>query len=109
MLTGVVSDAKGAPVPDAAIIVFPEEKTSWRANALRIRRSGTDQTGAFRVSGLLPGRYFAVALPRERMNSPSGSQDEAFFEQLSKEATSFVIGENEQRQVDLKVSLGSGG
>jgi hypothetical protein len=108
-LTGIVSDAKGAPVPDAAILIFPEEKSSWRGNALRVRRGGSDQSGAFRVTGVLPGRYFAVALPRERMNGPSGSQDEAFFEQLSKDATAFVIGENEQRQVDLKIAVGSGG
>ena len=31
------------------------------------------------------------------------------FEQLSKEATTLVIGEDETRQVDLKVLPGSGG
>jgi hypothetical protein len=109
MLSGIVSDAKGAPVTDAGILIFPEEKSSWRGNALRVRRGGTDSTGAFRVIGVLPGRYFAVAVPRERMNGPSASQDAAFFEELSKEATAFVIGENEQRQVDLKIAVGSGG
>jgi hypothetical protein len=35
--------------------------------------------------------------------------DAAFFEQLAKEATTFVIGEGEQRQIDLKIASGSGG
>jgi hypothetical protein len=35
--------------------------------------------------------------------------DAAFFEEIAKEATSLVIGEDEQRQMDLKVSAGGGG
>jgi hypothetical protein len=37
------------------------------------------------------------------------NQDSAYFEQLSKEATTIVVGEDEQRQVDLRVATGSGG
>jgi hypothetical protein len=59
------------------------------------------------MTGLMPGRSFIVALPRERMNANPLTTE--FFEQLSKEATSLVIGEDEQRQVDLKFSTGGGG
>jgi hypothetical protein len=68
-----------------------------------------DPTGKYRVSGLLPGRYYVVAVPRERLNVPSMGQDESFYEQLAKEATTFVIGEDEQRQVDLKIAVGAAG
>ena len=58
---------------------------------------------AYRVTGLMPAHYLAAAVDRERLNLPPGGADTAFFEQLAKEATSFVIGEDEQRTVDLKI------
>jgi hypothetical protein len=57
--------------------------------------------------GLVPGRYFLTAVPRDRLSF--GTLDAGFFEQLSKEATSLVVGEDEQRQVDLKVLAAPGG
>jgi hypothetical protein len=108
MLEGTVSDAAGKPSLEAAILVFSEEKQGWRPNATRTRRSGVDPTGKYHIMGLLPGRYFIVAVPRERLNTPPSMQDAAFFEQLAKEATPFVIGEDEQRQVDLKIAAGGG-
>ena len=59
------------------------------------------------AAGLMPGRYFIAALPRDRLNGRA--LDAAFFEQSSKEATSIVIGEDENRQADLKLIGGGGG
>jgi len=111
-LEGDVVDAAGKPSADAALIVFAEDKASWRMNSSRIKRSLVAPNGHYRISGLLPGRYFAAAIARDRLDVPPGgtAAETAFFEQLAKEATSFVIGEDEQRQVDLKVvGEGAGG
>ena len=101
-LEGNVTDAKGQPTAEAALILFSEDKASWRSNSIKTRRSGTDQAGHYRMAGLMPGRYFIAALPRDRMNVPSLGTE--FFEQLAKEATSLVIGEDDQRQVISKCS-----
>ena len=63
------------------------------------------------MTGLLPGRYFIIAVPRDRLNASMGMgmMDVSMFEDLSKEATSLVVGEDEQRQVDLKLVGGAGG
>jgi protocatechuate 3,4-dioxygenase beta subunit len=106
-LEGVVTDTKG-PAAQAGILLFSEEKTSWRANSTRLRRATTDQNGQFRMMALTPGRYYILAAPRERLNIPMGA-DLTYFEQLAKEATTLVIGDDEQRRIDLKVSDGSGG
>jgi hypothetical protein len=106
VLEGNVTDGKGQPATEAGLILFSEDKASWRSTSIRTRRSGTDQTGHYRMTGLMPGRYFIAAVPRERMALPFPGPE--FFEQLSKEATSLVIGEDDQRQVDLKVLPGSG-
>ncbi|HMC77696.1 MAG TPA: carboxypeptidase-like regulatory domain-containing protein [Vicinamibacterales bacterium] len=108
-LEGNVTDAKGQPSTDALLIVFSEDKGSWRTNSLRTRRGGVDPTGHYKITGLLPGRYFVAAGTRERFAFPGAGADAAFFEQLSKEATSLVIGEDDQRQVDLRVLAAPGG
>ena len=108
-LEGNVTDAKGEPSTDAGLILFSEDKAAWRLNSFKTRRSGTDQNGHYKITGLMPGRYFIAAVPRERLNGLSNGGDTTLFEQLAKEATSLVIGEDEQRQVDLKVTVGAGG
>ena len=108
-LEGNVTDATGQPSTDAGLLIFSDDKASWRMNSFRTRRSAVAPNGHYKITGLLPGRYFAVAVPRDRLNVTPGGADAAFFEQLAKEATSFVIGEDEQRQVDLRVIAGSGG
>jgi len=105
-LEGNVTDAKGQPSPDSGLILFSEDKASWRMSSFKTRRTGTDRAGHYKISGLMPGRYFIAVVPRERLNVPSTGADAAFFEQLSKEATSLVIGEDEQRVVDLHRSAG---
>ena len=106
-LEGNVTDDKGQPITDASVILFSEDKASWRSNSFRTRRSGPDPNGHYRIQGLMAGRYFIAALPRDRFVGIS--VDAALFEQLSKDATSLVIGEDDQRQVDLKVLAGPGG
>jgi hypothetical protein len=105
---GNVSDAAGAPSTDAGIVLFSEDKASWRFGSLRTKRSPVDPYGHFRIAGLMPGRYLIVAVSRDRINGPMGG-DTALFEELSKVATALVIGEDEERKVDLKVVAGSGG
>jgi len=106
---GSVTDAAGKPVTDALLIMFSDEKSSWRSTSIKTKRGSADPTGHYRITGVLPGRYFLVALPRERMNALGPSSDQSAFEALSKEATTVVVGEDEQRQVDVKISAGSGG
>jgi hypothetical protein len=107
-LDGTVTDADGKPTNEAAVILFSDDKAAWRANSIQTRRSGTDANGTFHITGLLPGRYYLLALSRERMNGLTLGTDPSVFEALAREATTVALGENEQRQVDLKVSAGGG-
>jgi hypothetical protein len=104
---GTVTDAAGKPTSDALITLFSDDKAFWRTTSLRTKRASADASGHYRLTGLLPGRYILVAMPRDRMmgfpfNDPSS------FEALAKEGTTIVVGEDEPRQVDLKVSAGGG-
>jgi hypothetical protein len=100
-LEGGVTDTKGDVTTDAGIVLFSDDKTSWRTNSTKFRRAGADATGHYKMQGLMPGQYFIIAVPRGNL---VGQQfDAAYIEQLSRSATPIVIGENEQRQVDLRV------
>jgi protocatechuate 3,4-dioxygenase beta subunit len=107
-LEGTVSDAKGIAAPDIPVMMFSEDKTSWRGNSIRTKRGMSDATGHFRITGLQPGRYYILAAPRERLNVPF-SVDPSFFEALTKDATTILISEDEQRTIDLRVVTPSGG
>ena len=106
---GNVTDAAGKPVADAAVMIFSDEKSAWRMNSTRTRRAGVDLNGHYRAMGLMPGRYYVIATTRERLNIPGMNVDPSFFEQLVKDATTFVVGEDEQRQVDLKMVVAPAG
>ena len=109
-IEGSVTDDQGKPFNTASLLMFSDDKRFWRMNSVRTRRSGVDITGHFKLPGLLAGRYYLIALPPERLNGLNfGSVDPAVFEQFAKEATAVTVGEDEQRQVDLKLSMGSGG
>jgi len=105
-LEGTVTDAAGKPVTDAGLVLFSDDKSASRSNSVHTRRGGADATGHFRMQGLLPGRYYVIAIPRERLNGLALGMDATVFEALSKEATTVVIGQDEQRQVDIKISGG---
>jgi hypothetical protein len=109
-IEGTVTDEKGDPTNSGSLLLFSEDKTYWRSSSVRTRRGGVDITGHFKMIGVLPGRYLLIALPQERANAFNfGNVDPALFAEFAKEATSVTVAEDEQRQVDLKISSGSGG
>jgi hypothetical protein len=67
--------------------------------------SGMPQDEKFSIPGLLPGRYYVLALPRERITFGPEPAPE-FFEQLTKEATPVVLNDGETRTVELRISKG---
>lgn len=105
---GNVVDATGAASTDAGIVLFSDDKASWRGNSARMKRTFADAAGHFRIAGLMPGRYLIAAVPRDRLSMPTMG-DTALFEELSKVATSITVGEDEERRIDLKLVPGNGG
>ena len=58
-ITGTVIDRGINPI---AVVVFGADGDSWPYLSRTLRAVQPSQTGAFTVDGLLPGRYFAVAV-----------------------------------------------
>ena len=103
-IEGNVTDTRDVQLPEAGVILFAEDKASWRMNSIWTKRASFDAKAHFRIAGLMPGRYYVAAVPRQRLDvSRAGDADAAFFEQLAKEATLVVVGADEQRTVDLRM------
>jgi protocatechuate 3,4-dioxygenase beta subunit len=99
---GTITDAGGAPATEVSVMLFSEDKSSWRPFSIRTRRAGMNANGHYTINGLMPGRYYIIAAPPARLAQPP-SVDPSFFEGLAKDALTIVVGEDEQRTVDLKV------
>ena len=100
-LTGAVLDARGNPVQDYVVVVFAEDEGRWSFPTRFISTGRPDQAGRFRIRGLPPERYAAVAVeylePGEELNPGT-------LERLRASATVFALIEGEARGVDLKLS-----
>jgi hypothetical protein len=108
-LEGTVLGPSGAPTPDAGVILFPEDKSLWRSNSIRVQHAVSDANGHFRIRGLPAGRYYVLAGEREQVFLAGPLQDTSYFEGLVKDATIVVVGEDEQRTIDLRLVDRGGG
>jgi hypothetical protein len=60
-LTGAVRDSRGAPVPDAIVLIIPSASEFWTRMSRRFAVVRSDAGGRYRVRGLPAGEYRAVA------------------------------------------------
>ena len=101
-LSGTVTNDKGEPVKSSNVVLFSEDRAAWFNASTRFRTVFT-QGGRFDIKGLRPGRYYLVALPSARRVNEY-TMDAAVLDALVHEATTVVLGEDEQRVVDLKLA-----
>jgi protocatechuate 3,4-dioxygenase beta subunit len=99
-IEGEVRDEAGKPAAEAMVYVFSEDRKSWSLASPRTVFSDVRPDGRFTVGKLTGGSYFAIAVAREGLRLPQFPR-EAFFELLSREATPFVIGDDERRTLEL--------
>ncbi|HUQ89574.1 MAG TPA: carboxypeptidase-like regulatory domain-containing protein [Vicinamibacterales bacterium] len=102
-LTGQVSDAKGNPVLDATVVVFPSNEKLWTFQSRFIKAARPDQDGKYRVTAL-PGseNYLVVAL-QGLEDGQAG--DPEFLATVKELATKLELGEGESKAVDVKLSV----
>jgi hypothetical protein len=61
-VTGQLTDAKDQPVTEGTVIVFAADTNKWSEDSRYVRSVRADQQGQWRINGLPPGDYLAVAL-----------------------------------------------
>ena len=100
---GTVTGDDGAPVEQAMVVIFPEDKDGWRAGSPRMRITGSMKDGKYTTTGLIGGRYYAVAVPFRTLALTPDTPPE-IFEALARDATRLVVAQDEKRVVDLRLS-----
>ena len=81
----------------------PEDAESSRMRAARVGRDGR-----YLLPGLRPARYYVVALP-PAVRWDFQQIDVALLERFGAEGTAVTLGEDERRQVDLRIAAPAGG
>jgi len=100
-VTGTVVNDKGEPAKEYTVIVFPEDQQKWTSSDSRwMGSSRADQQGHFKVTGLPPGTYLAIAVEYVEQGA---WRDPEWLARASKTATKFTLDEGATKTLDLKL------
>jgi hypothetical protein len=83
--------------------MFAQDRAGWTTTSVRLRRAQVESNGRFKITDLPPGAYYIVAGARERVYQP-GAIAPSYFEALTGDASTIVMGDRETRSVALKMS-----
>jgi protocatechuate 3,4-dioxygenase beta subunit len=98
-IAGTVRDGRAGAAGHVSVIVFAEDERLWYPQSRHIAAARTDANGAYRVAGLPPGRYLAIAVEDVE---PGEWFDPAFLDEIKGGATRLALGEGEQKTQDLR-------
>jgi hypothetical protein len=99
-LSGRVTDARGAAVTDAVVIVFADDPEK-RGRSRYLMTARPDQDGRFRVRGLRPETCVAIAV--EDLE-PGEESNPELLEELKPRGTRLRLGDAESRTLNLTLS-----
>ena len=100
-VSGGVSDDRNAVALDATVIVFADDEGRWGPHSRFIESARPDQHGQFKIRGLPPGKYLAIAV---ESLEPGDERDPDLLADWRRRATSLTLSEGETRTLDLKLS-----
>jgi protocatechuate 3,4-dioxygenase beta subunit len=100
-MTGRVTDSRGTPVGDGTVIVFSDDDERWYDGSRYIATSRPGRDGTFEISGLPPGRYFAIAV--DRLPESDAWRDRVFLKTLAATAMRITLTEGERLEVSITI------
>lgn len=100
-LSGLVTDAKGNPVLDATVVVFPSNDKLWTYQSRFIKAARPDQEGRYRVTALPADSYLVVAL-QGLEDGQAGDPD--FLATVKELASKLELAEGETKTADVTLT-----
>ena len=101
-LSGLVSDARGKPLLDATVVVFPANDKLWMFQSRFIKAARPDQEGTYRMTGLPPSEDYLVVAVQGLEDGQAG--DPEFLATVKDAATKFTLADGETKAVDIKLA-----
>ncbi|HVD91036.1 MAG TPA: hypothetical protein VNC21_02090, partial [Vicinamibacterales bacterium] len=102
-LEGTIKDRQGKIVDDYAVVLFSSNRADWIMESSRTHIAYPRPDSRFRMDAVRPGRYWVVAIPRQRAGGWIFTAKG--LDSIVNDATDIVIGDDERRVVEL--TLGS--
>src|SRR5206468_7795032 len=103
-VSGLVTDARGEASKDYSLIVFAQDRERWNPGSRYLRTGRPDQAGRFKITGLPPGQYYAVAIEYVEQGAAT---DPEFLDRIRSKAMTFSLNDGEMKTMDLKIVKGS--
>jgi protocatechuate 3,4-dioxygenase beta subunit len=97
---GRLVDDKGLPVTSATVVAFARDSQKWFEESRWVRAVRPDQQGNYRIDGLPPGEYLAVAVDYVEEGTWN---DASFIESLRPHGEPLTLTEGAARTVALKL------
>ena len=100
-VSGTVSTDKNKVTLDATVILFAYDDGKWGPHSRFIESARPDQQGQFKIRGLPPGKYVAIAVD---YLEPGDERDPDLLAGWRRHGTSLTLSDGETRTLDLKLS-----
>jgi hypothetical protein len=100
-VSGTVSSDRNAVALDGTVIVFADDDGKWGPHSRFIESARPDQQGQFKIRGLPPGKYLAIAV---EYLEPGDERDPDLLAGWRRHGTSLTLSDGETRTLDLKLS-----
>jgi protocatechuate 3,4-dioxygenase beta subunit len=100
-VNGTAVDEHGRAVQDYVVLLFAEDRARWTNQSRYLRSGRSDQDGRFRVRGLPPEIYLAVAVESVAEDEWT---DPAVLERLRPYGSRVILGEGDTKSVTVKLA-----
>ncbi len=101
---GSVTDRRGAPAIDAAVVAFSADRSLWYPGSRFVGRADVRRSGAFIIPLLAPGDYRVAVVDKSRVADVSGEiEDPDFLESLLAGSTRITLTDGGRPSVALKM------
>jgi hypothetical protein len=102
-LVGTIRDVNARPASGASLIVFSTDRDEWYPTSRFVRKSAAAADGAFTLTGLPSGVYYAAAVAQLPPDGEDAWQDPDFLDALVPGASSVTITDGQQLPLSLRV------
>src|SRR5688572_1984716 len=101
---GRVTDDRAVAIRDSAVVIFPTDRSKWTMRSRWMRTAASNQEGTFRMTGLVPGDYWVVAVDRFHGSDEIGDlQSPEVLDTLAGRAARITLGEGQSQDVTLRL------